>query len=123
MDGYALRTTRSGAQSIDRVELTLYDRDNDWTIHTVGSPYAEELEPYYSVGSTVPPQLVCVGPLIKKILVCQLKGARLDNLARLARLAQLVGVAGQHSALQIHQTLGLVHNSGGWRLLTLSMCS
>jgi hypothetical protein len=70
-------------------------------IHTAGSPYAEKLEPYYSVGNTVTPRLVCVGPLIKKILVCQLKGARLDNLAR---LAQLVGVAGRHSALQLHQT-------------------
>lgn len=94
MDGYALRITRSGAQdapvSPKTIKLTLYIQVTDWRVDGMAHHQLSIKPPFYSARNTVIPQPVCVGPLIKMILVCQLKGARLDILVR---LVQLVGVA------------------------------
>jgi hypothetical protein len=126
MDVYALRTTRSGAQNTPSMgpvpfQLTLYNRDDDWTISGIITQSGDDIAMLQCVQHSQSAACVCVGPLIQTILVCQLKGApRLDILAR---LVQLVGVAGRQSTLQLHQNLGYVHILGGWRLLTLSMLS
>lgn len=94
MDGYALRITRSGAQdapvSLGIIKLTLYRQVVDWRVANITHLQLGKGQLFYSVRNTVSPQAMCVGPLIKMIPVCQLKGARLDILVRLVRL---VGVA------------------------------
>jgi hypothetical protein len=87
MGGYALRITRSGAQdapvSLNTIKQALYAEVADWRVVSMAHHQLSRKPSFYSAHNTVTPQLVCVGPLIKMILVCQQKGARLDILVRL----------------------------------------
>lgn len=100
---------------------TLYDGNDDWPICDMVTQFKDDIAMLQCVRHGHSAACVCVGPLIQRILVCQLKGA--PGLDILARLVQLVGVAGRQSTLQLHQNFSYVHILGGWRLLTLSMLS
>lgn len=113
MDGYALRITRSGAQdapvSLGIIKLTLYRQVVDWRVANITHRQLGKGQLFYSVRNTVSLQVMCVGPLIKMIPVCQLKGARLDSLVRLVRWLVWLG---RQSALQLHQTFWYGSSSG-----------